>query len=179
MNIFNAELWDKQEIRLTTLQQNLHFTAYAAACLLAPFLLGHPQFLVGAAVNAALVLAGLNLKTKKILPIVLLPSLGVLARGLIFGPFTVFLVYLMPFIWVGNLILVGAFKKLHLNLKVNKIVTLGIGAAAKAGFLYASALMLSQLQIIPKALTIAMGPIQLSTALVGGALALLIQKRLA
>ena len=71
-----------------------------------PFTFGHPQLLVGVLVNALLVWSSLRLPLKMTLPVVFTPVLGVLARGLLFGPFTSYLALMAPFIWIGNLILV-------------------------------------------------------------------------
>lgn len=148
----------------------VEFVAYSALALLIPFSLGHPQLLVGILVNACLVLTALNLKSHKILPVALLPSMGVLARGLVFGPFTMFLVYMIPFIWVGNLILVSVMQKLS-----HKWLALGLGAVLKTVFLYSIAILLIRNGLLPKVFATSMGLIQLYTALLGGILALSVQ----
>ncbi|MBU0627442.1 hypothetical protein KKG31_04880 [Patescibacteria group bacterium] len=71
-----------------------------------------------------LVLSALNLKKYAILPIILLPSLAVLARGLIFGPFTIFLLYMIPAIWLGNFLLVWGIKYFHLTKNWNRWLAL-------------------------------------------------------
>ena len=91
---------DKTDVVLSAYRKNLLLAIYALACFAVPFLLGHPQWLVGSIVNAVLVLAALNLKKTAILPIILLPSLAVLAQGLIFGSFTFLLIYLIPAVWI-------------------------------------------------------------------------------
>ena len=110
----------KQDYHIKNIQENAELVVYSMVCFFVPFLLGHPQLLVGTVVNASLILAALNLKSYKLLPIIMIPSLGVLTKGLIFGPFTIFLVYMIPFIWIGNTILVYCFKKFNLGLRMNK-----------------------------------------------------------
>lgn len=144
---------------------------YSAVALLVPFLLGHPQLLVGTLVNMTLVLAALSLKSYKVLPIALLPSMAVIARGLVFGPFTMFLVYMVPFIWIGNLLLVFLTQKVSI-----KWLGVALGAVLKAVFLYSIAILLIKVGILPKIFAISMGMIQLYTALAGGILALSIQQ---
>jgi hypothetical protein len=161
-----------KEIGKTT--ELIEFLVYAAVAFFVPFALGHPQFLVGTIVNASLVLAALNLKGQKILPIVLLPSMAVMARGLIFGPFTLFLVYMVPFIWIGNFVLVYLVTKAK-KTSLSRIFTLVSGALLKSGFLYASAILLIGLGILPKIFAVSMGVTQLYTALLGGGIALSIQ----
>jgi len=140
---------------------------YSLAALSIPFAMGHPQFLVGTLVNATLIFAVLNLKNYQVLPLLLLPSIGVLTRGLIFGPFTVFLVYMIPFIWMGNFILAYSVKGMK-----TKWLGLLIGAILKMAFLYSIAVILIKLGILPKPFALSMGIIQLYTALAGGVLAL-------
>ena len=99
---------------------------------------------------------------------IIAPSLGVLSRGLIFGGFTIFLVYMIPFIWIGNAVLVYTFKWLKLRLKMNYFLTLAIGAGVKSGFLFLSALLLYKLGLVPVVFLTAMGVMQLITAVSGG-----------
>jgi hypothetical protein len=162
----------KQDYILTNITENIELIIYSAIAFLTPFLLGHPQFLVGVIVNAALVLAALNLKDYKLLPIIMIPSIAVLTRGLIFGPYTIYLIYMIPFIWIGNLILVYSFKKFHFGLKMNKIWTLTFGAILKTAFLFGSTFLFVLLGILPVMFLTTMGLLQLYTALAGGALAL-------
>jgi hypothetical protein len=122
-------------------------------------------------VNAALVLAALNLKNQRLLPVILLPSLAVLSRGLIFGPLTMYLVYLIPFIWLGNSLLVFLVKRLFLGSNRDRWLTLGIGSVAKAALIFAGAFALFSLSLIPQALLIPMSILQLATAIGGGILA--------
>jgi hypothetical protein len=145
---------------------------YSALAFLTPFLIGHPQLFVGVIVNAALVLAALNLKDYKLLPVIMIPSIGVLSRGVIFGSFTIFLIYMIPFVWIGNAIFVYAFKELKLKRNMNSIATLLIGAVAKTIFLFTAALILVKTGVIPAPFLVSMGVLQLYTAIIGGLIAL-------
>ena len=165
----------KQDYNIKNIQENVEMVVYSAVCFFIPFLLAHPQLLVGSIVNASLILAAFNLKSYKMLPVIMIPSLGVLTKGLIFGPFTIFLIYMIPFIWIGNSILVYAFKKLHLHRKVNKWVTLVIGTLAKTAFLFGAAFVLVKVGVLPAMFLTAMGLLQLYTALLGGVIAFSIQ----
>ncbi|MFC1769212.1 hypothetical protein ACFLZX_05605 [Nanoarchaeota archaeon] len=162
----------KQEYDISNIQENVEMVVYSSVCFFIPFLMGHPQLLVGTLVNASLILGSLNLKSHKLLPVIILPSIGVLSKGAIFGPFTIFLLYMVPFIWIGNFILVFAFKKFNLQLKLNKWLTLLIGAAMKTAFLFIIALVLVKLDILPPIFTTTMGLFQFYTAILGGILAL-------
>jgi len=143
-----------------------------------PFVLGHPQILVGIIVNAMLIVGATYLKGHKILPLILLPSLGVLTAGVIFGTYTVFLLYLIPFIWLGNAIYVYVYKYANATKHKLKNNFLGIGIASilKAGFLFGVTFILVSLAIVPPMFLTAMGVLQLVTALIGGVVAVGIVK---
>lgn len=164
------EYLNKQDYKLGFIQENVEMVIYSVICFFAPFFIGHPQIVVGVIVNAALVMAGLNLKNYKTLPVIIMPSLGVLSRGLIFGPFTIFLVYMIPFIWIGNAILVYSFK----FSKLNKWANLVLGSAVKTAFLFTAALLLVNLGVLPGLFLTTMGIFQLYTALIGGIAAITI-----
>lgn len=168
------EFLSRQEYKLTYLQENVELVIYSALCLLIPFFIGHNQFLIGTMVNAALILAALNLRKYKLLPIIMLPSIGVFARNLVFGNFTMFLAYMIPFIWIGNSILVLTFKRFGLTR--NKWLVLILAASLKSGFLFASAFVFVKLSVLPALFLTTMGLMQLYTALAGGVLAFSLHK---
>ena len=165
------KLSNMQDYALSHAYENIEMVVYSVICFFIPLLMGHPQILVGVVVNAALVVAALNLKGYKLLPVILLPSLGVLSRGVIFGPFSVFLVYMIPFIWIGNAILVISFKHFKLGKKYNYWHTLVIGTILKSGFLFLSAFVLYKFGVLPVVFLIAMGVLQVFTAIGGGIMA--------
>lgn len=152
-------------ITLNELSRVLVFTALCVASFFIPFALGHPQALVGTLVNACLFLSALFLPTKFYLPLSILPSLGVLARGLVFGPLTVFLIYFLPFIWLGNLILILVFRNLFSR---TGYIFSGLAASAvKYLVLTAVAGVYFKLSIVPAMFLTVMGINQLATALAG------------
>jgi hypothetical protein len=83
-----------------------------------------------------------------------------------------FLIYMIPFIWIGNFILLATIRELKLKRKLNSVATLIIGAGAKTAFLFGVAFVLVSLGVIPAIFMTTMGLLQLYTALAGGALAL-------
>ena len=165
----------RQEYSLTRVQEYVEMAVYSVIAVSLPFLLGHEQLLVGAAVNCALVLAALNLKGARLLPVIILPSIGAYLAGLIFGVASPALLYMIPFIWAGNAVLVLCIKYFMLDRKANRAAALGFGAAAKALFLFLSAFALLSFGMVPAAFLTAMGVFQLATAAMGGAAALGIQ----
>ena len=167
MNYF-SKVSNLQDYVLGNYVEYFEMFVYSAVCFFMPFIIAHPQFLVGTIVNAMLITAAMNIRGYKLLPVIILPSIGVLTAGVIFGSFTIFLVYLLPFIWLGNAIIIYAFKIIKLHMKKNYLAALVAGSVLKSGFLFLSALILFKLGLIPVIFLTAMGILQLSTALSGG-----------
>ncbi|MFH0875747.1 MAG: hypothetical protein V1859_07455 [archaeon] len=157
--------------KLKNLEYRVHLFFYSLLAFLLPLLIGHPQILVGVGINTVLILCAIYMDAKGTLPVILLPSVGVLTRGLIFGPFTVYLIYMIPFIWIGNAIIVYAMKYFKGKLKSNYFVSLGISSGLKTAFLFGCAYILVTLKIIPVAFLTTMGLMQLTTAVLGGIVA--------
>lgn len=141
----------------------------AAGAFLVPFSLGHPQPVVGTVVNAALFGSAILLPPSWKLGFVILPSLAVILRGMVFGPFTPYLLYLSPFIWLGNLALVRVFAGLYG--KSHAVLLILIPSVVKTSILFAAALVMVNAGVIPKMYLMAMGPFQLATAIAGGVVA--------
>lgn len=138
---------------------------FVVAGFLAPIALGFVpgianQLLVGTIVNfllayCALTVAGSKLK---LLPLIVVPSVGACASGLVFGAQSATLIYFIAPIWVAN----AAYVRL---VKARGIV---FSSIAKASILFASAAALVLFGLVPAAFLVAMGPIQLATGLAGG-----------
>lgn len=166
----------RQEYELKHAREYVETFAYALVSFSIPFLFLHEQLFVGTAVNAALILAALNVRGIRLLPIIVLPSLALFIGGVAFGTDTSFLVRMMPFIWLGNAALVWSIKELYLEKKKSKWAALGIGATAKAGFLFASAFALYSFGLLPVIFLTSMGAYQFITAITGGIVAFGIQE---
>jgi len=166
-NIFN----------ITNLEEDIHMIFYSILAFFIPFLLGHPQLLVGSIVNCALILGATYLKGHKILPMILLPSIGVLTAGMIFGSYTIFLVYMIPFIWIGNAVFAFGHKYLYFRTR-RYYLSMPISAALKTIFLFVAAYVSVSMKILPAIFLATMGLFQLYTALIGCAAAFaIIQSR--
>lgn len=170
------KLLNKQDYKLNNISENFEMIIYSSLAFFIPFFLGHPQWFVGIIVNMSLVLCALNLRTWKILPVIILPSIAVLSRGIIFGTFTPFLLYMIPLIWVGNFLLVIIIKQLVIKNKINQFLSLIIGAISKSSLLFISAFFFVSLEVLPFIFLSSMGIIQFYTAFSGGLIALGIQK---
>ncbi len=158
---------------IKNVEENIQLIVLSAIAFFLPFILGHPQILVGIIVNAMLIVGATYLKGHKMLPLILLPSLGVLTVGILFGTYTLFLLYLIPLIWLGNAVYVYVYK--HMSFKKNNwkgnILGIGVASVLKAGLLFGATFVLVKLSIVPSVFLTAMGVLQLTTALIGGILA--------
>jgi len=166
---------NKQDYRLNYRTELLEITLYTIVSFFLPLMIGHPQIILGIIINTLLITSALNIKGYKLLPVIIAPTLGALSRGILFGPFTLFLLYMVPFIWIGNSILVFAFKYLKLDKKFNYWLTLFIGSATKAAFLFTIAYILFTLKLVPALFLTAMGIFQFYTAIAGGIIAFTFQ----
>ncbi|MGB9719773.1 MAG: hypothetical protein ACPL06_04245 [Candidatus Anstonellales archaeon] len=165
--------------RVYTLKEEHEFLELCVVSLLSfaiPFFIPSPQLLTGALVNSFIIFAALRFKGKNILPVILLPSIAAFSRGLLFGPFTIFLAYLIPFIWIGNAILLFSIKYLYAKLNKNYFLSLLTGALLKSSFLFASAFLLYSTIQLPAMFLEAMGILQFATALIGGVLTFVFTK---
>jgi len=134
---------------------------------LIPFAIGHPQFLVGALVNLFLILSAVHVRDYKIIFPILLPSIAALSRAVLFGPFTKYLLFMIPFIWIGNLVLVLSIKLLGISRNAGLILSGVAGSALKAAFLFSSAYLLFRLGMVPRMFLTSFGIMQFTTAAVG------------
>ena len=165
------KLANLQKYEWSMRSEAIEVVLYSLVGFFLPFMLAHPQWLVGTIVNAMLISAAMSVRGCKLLPVIMLPSIGILSAGLIFGKFTPFLLYMIAFIWIGNSLLVGAFKFLNIHKKWNYFSTLVIGAAVKSLFLFIAAFVLFKFGLVPVIFLTAMGIMQLVTVMTGGALA--------
>ena len=147
----------------------LSFSSFAV-----PFFLGHSQILTGVIVNALLFYSASINKGKFYWPIILLPSIAVLSRGIIFGPVTSFLLYFLPFIWTGNILMIYLYNRFFIH---GNLLSIILSSFIKFIFLFVCAQILFTFQIVPKVFLQTMGLNQLLTALAGGLLVLPILKK--
>ncbi len=148
------------------LTTSLRLSLYIAAFMI-PLAFNANQIVTGTLVNCLLFLAVTRLTRKDQIPVIILPSLGALAHGVLFGPQTIFLYFFLPFIWLGNYILIWAFT--HFS-KYNFTLKISAAAIAKYLLLYTAAFIYLRFRLVPPIFLTAMGIVQLVTALFGGVL---------
>ncbi|MDD5751085.1 MAG: hypothetical protein PHS73_01020 [Candidatus Peribacteraceae bacterium] len=137
-----------------------------------PLIVSGPQWLTGTIVNCLLFLAAVRLSGPASGLTIVLPSIGAVGHGMLFGPFTPFLLFFLPFIWVGNWLLVACFG--FFRPYVFSPVAVIVSAGAKAAFLYGAALLMVHVGWVPALFLVSMGAVQFVTAVAGGLLALAI-----
>lgn len=160
-------------VNVNSFYENLQLVIYSLVSFFVPFLIGN-QLIVGSLVNCALVLAALNLDKYKVLPIIFLPSIAVFLSGVIFGPFNMYLVYFIPFIWIGNSLLVFTVKYFNRK-RVNRILMLIFSSSLKSLFLFSIAALFFSLGFVPVIFLTVMGLLQFYTACIGFLLAFTVQ----
>ena len=132
----------------------------------------HAQYIVGSIVNTTLIVSAINLKGwGRIIPIITMPSVATVLSGLIFGPWSLPMVYMIPAIWLGNFLLVSAYKLFFLKLKFNYTLTGFIGIILKFAIIFGFFTILNNIGVIPEkaagTLASAMGVTQIITATIG------------
>jgi hypothetical protein len=157
--------WNQTKFDYSFISPTVEMVVLSAVSFLLPAILLHPQLLVGVAVNAMLIRGAFSLRGYRILPVILMPSLGAVVAGVLFGSLTKFLIYFVPLIWVGNSLLVHLFK---VGMKKNYLRVLTLAALIKAAFLFGCASILYSLDFVPAIFLSVMGYLQFITASLGG-----------
>jgi len=139
-------------------------TLYLLAFII-PFVFSSPQLITGTIINCVLFLSATRLSKKKLIPFIVLPSLGTIAHGVLFGPKTVFLYYFLPFIWISNYVLISLFSSLKSHQYAIRVI---ISSISKYLILQLFAQLYYRGGIVPVLFLSSMGYIQLITALLGG-----------
>ena len=129
------------------------------------------QYVVGTIVNTVLIVAGINVKGwKQIVGLVTLPSISAIGGGLIFKTASIYTVYMIPAIWLGNFAFVYIYRKLSIQKEINYILTSIVAIAIKASIIYLCFRLFGLISIIPgdgkifTALNASMGINQVITA---------------
>ncbi len=149
---------------------NTQIALYSVAFLF-PLLYHGNQLFLGSLVNLILFIGARTMNRGQLVGLVVLPSLAAVGNGVLFGSLTPFLIYLLPFIWVGNWIMVSLAQT-----SLSASVRVGLAASGKALFLYLAAQLLFNLGLVPALFLTAMGVVQLVTALFGGAAVIGLEK---
>jgi len=140
-----------------------------------PFFVSGPQVLTGTLVNCLLFLYAWRLPRSRYFMMSAFPSVGAVANGVVFGTFTPYLLYFLPFIWIGNMVLIGVAKSVG---KPRGILLVGEAAVKKAALLLSASLIFVAFRVVPPMFLVAMSVMQFATAVIGGFIALGITARI-
>ena len=137
------------------------------------------QIIVGSIVNTALIISAINLKGwKKILGVVTMPSISTILSGYVFKSASVYMVYMIPAIWIGNFVLIYAYKWIMLAKEKNYFLAGIIGIITKVLVIAGGFMLLKVFGIFPdkmvNTLQTAMTTTQLITASIGTVIAFII-----
>jgi hypothetical protein len=160
------ELFKNNNIFINLKNNEKLFLFYSLVLFITPIFVTN-QLVTGTIVNAILIHSAFKTSTERIMVLCALPSIAVLATGLLFGNLTHFVLILMPFIWVSNFIITQASKKLFLEKKMNYFVSTFAAAVAKTIFLFTSVSILFYFSLVPVVFLTAFGILQLITAISG------------
>jgi hypothetical protein len=167
MNVF----LQKQNYKYFNLE-TYEFVIYSVLSFFLPFVISHPQWLIGILVNFFLIRSAIHFRFKYVLPLLILPSLGVLFSGMIFGSNTFYLIYYLPFIWISNLIFILSYR----YFTKNKFLTSFYSSLIKFIFLFIVTLIFVFIFNFPKMFFVNMGYLQFITAIIGSVIATLSSK---
>ena len=139
------------------------------------------QLIVGSVVNTLLVVSALNLKGwSKTFFVVTMPSISTVMSGYVFKSASVYMVWMIPAIWIGNFILIYAFKYIMIAQKKNYFLAAISGIICKVAIIFGFFIILKAFNVFPEKLVVnlqkAMSLIQLITATIGCTIAFAIYK---
>ena len=170
---FTDQITDLSSMKLGIYQSKtkyiMEFGLYSLVAYFLPLMIVQQQMFLGVAVNSMLVCSALYIKGwTKLLPLIVLPSIGVLSKGFIFGSLSVYLFYMLPFIWIGNAILIFGIKSVYLKKKSHFMHGVVYASALKSLFLFGSAFALYSFGVVPQMFLVAFGIMQFTTAFFAG-----------
>lgn len=139
------------------------------------------QIIVGSIVNTALIISALNLKgIAKIAGVITMPSISTILSGYIFKTASTYMVWMIPAIWIGNFVLVYAYKLLFVSKEKNYFLAGIIGIVLKVAVIFGCFSLLKIIGVFPEKLIsnlqVAMGTTQAITATIGMILSFAIYK---
>lgn len=158
-------------------RETKELTALGLVIFIAPFFLTN-QLILGTIVNALLIKSAIDYKTNKVFLISFLPSLAVIINGFLFLGLTSQMIYILPFIWLGNISIMYLTRALFKMRKLNYFTSALISSAVKTLILFSAAFILFNLNLVPVLFLTTFGIIQFFTAMSGAILIFLTKIKL-
>lgn len=130
------------------------------------------QLVVGSIVNTLLVICALNIKGwSKTAFVITMPSISTILSGYVFKSASVYMVWMIPAIWLGNFALIFAFKYIMLAKEKNYVLAAISGVICKVLIIFGFFTILKLFNVFPEQLVSnlqkAMSLTQLITAIIG------------
>lgn len=130
------------------------------------------QLVVGAVVNTLLVICALNLKGwSKTVFVITMPSISTILSGYVFKSASIYMVWMIPSIWIGNFALIFAFKYIMLAKEKKYVLASILGIISKILIIFGFFTILKLFNVFPEQLVSnlqkAMSLTQLITAIIG------------
>jgi hypothetical protein len=137
------------------------------------------QIIIGSIVNTVLIMTAINLKGPvKILGIVTMPSISTILSGYVFNTASVYMVYMIPAIWIGNFAIIYAYKMILLSKKKKYFLAGVVGIIVKVAIIFGIFNIIKAFGVFPEKLVTnlqtAMGATQAITATIGMFIAFII-----
>ncbi len=137
------------------------------------------EIIIGTIINSLLIVCALNIKGfKKIVPVIILPSVGWILSNYLFGGAVSSFLWMIPFIWIGNFAFIYIFKWLMVEKKMNYFLTGLIAVIVKVLIIYGIFCLLNLFGVFPSimlnTLRYTMGALQGFTGILGVFLGFLI-----
>ncbi len=151
-----------QMLKKILINENFQLALISLVSFLIPFFFRQPQLVIGSIINLLLIFSVSKFDPRKLLPLIFIPSISSLLSGVLFGTFTPYLIFVIPFIAIANLIFILAFK--FIKYRYIRVV---VSALLKASFLFSCTYIISKFVYIPDIFFATMGIMQLITALMG------------
>lgn len=173
--IFLKKIYSKRLIELSEFGETIQLLSFSFLSFVIPVFIGKPQLVVGSLVNLLILSSTYTMKGWKNFPTIIIPSLAAISHGLLFGSLTIYLFYLLPFIWLGNFLLSFTLK---LTLNKNMVLRVLLPALTKFAAISIPTFVFVQMHFVPKNFLNVMSINQLFTALIGGILATILKDSL-
>lgn len=179
---------DKRRYEVSRLMEITEIILISLGLFLIPLLIPqffgtNSQYIIGTIVNCSLIVAGINIKgKKKLIGLVTLPSVAALTSGLVLNAASIYTVYMIPIVWLGNLAIIYSYRYLLVERNKKYMYASLVAILLKAGIIFLGFNTLVAVGTIPggskvaSVLFTAMGVNQLITAICGSLLAFLILK---
>jgi hypothetical protein len=128
------------------------------------------QLIVGTIVNAILIKSALSINSKKVFLLSLIPSSAVFFGGVLFANLTFQIALMLPFIWMGNFVLMFLIKKWIVENRGEYFVSTFVSSICKNFVLFSAAFVLVYFGLVPVIFLTMFGLMQFITAMSGAVL---------